>query len=158
MWQNRIVAHEDMPLGALTAHPENETWAAVAEFPSYEVSNLGRVRRFVTGRILAQTVMPAGYRACSLWERNIGHTRLVHRLVAVAFYPGNVENTEVNHRNLDKGDNRAENLEWVSRSENLLHRARHGIGRGSDNRRRWTRTSRACFHHWVSYGVSAAGP
>ncbi len=40
---------------------------------------------------------------------------------------------EVNHRNLDKLDNRTVNLEWVTRSANLFHRAAAGIGRGASN-------------------------
>jgi hypothetical protein len=45
-------------------------------------------------------------------------TYAVHRLVALAFL-GN--GAEVNHKNGDKADNRLENLEWTTRSDNCLH-------------------------------------
>jgi hypothetical protein len=77
--------------------------------------------------------MPAGYMTCSVWLGSHGRTRLVHRLVAEAFLGPCPEGHEVNHRNLDKGDNRPANLQYVTRSYHLLHRALEGIGRGTDN-------------------------
>ena len=48
----------------------------------------------------------------------------VHRLVAECFLSKKEGKTEVNHKNGNREDNRIENLEWVSRSENLIHRHR----------------------------------
>jgi hypothetical protein len=77
--------------------------------------------------------MPAGYMTCNVWLGNRGHHRLVHRLVAEAFLGPCPMGWEVNHRNLDKGDNRPANLQYVTRSFNQLHRAFEGVGRGSAN-------------------------
>ena len=52
---------------------------------------------------------------------------LIHRLVAVAFITNPSEKAEVNHINGNKLDNRVENLEWVSREENIRHAYDNGL-------------------------------
>lgn len=92
-----------------------ETWKLVNE--KYEVSTVGNVRRIGKDENINLCANNAGY-----FTVYIGKHVLVHRLVAMTFIPNPEGKKEVNHKNGIKTDNRVENLEWVTRSENLAHR------------------------------------
>ena len=120
-----------------------EIWKDVVGYEGhYEVSSYGRVRsvdRYVNtailhsdavfrkGRLLKQNKKRNGYLTVDLSKDNKVRTISVHRIVAVAFIPKIDGKNVVNHINLNKLDNRVENLEWVTNKENSLHAASHGV-------------------------------
>src|SRR5574343_1086214 len=74
-----------------------------------------------------KTYVSRGYEKIILTKNNKSTLFSVHRLVAKMFIP-NPENKEfVNHKNGNKLDNRVENLEWCSRSENATHAYKLGL-------------------------------
>lgn len=58
----------------------------------------------------------------------IGDKKLsLHRMIATAFIPNPEHKPQINHKNGDKDDNRVENLEWVTQSENMKHAIATGL-------------------------------
>ena len=104
-----------------------EVWKPIKGYENYySISNLGNVRNDKTHRILQGDCNTVGYKRVILYVP-IKKRFFVHRLVAYHFVDGYSNEFVVNHKNGDKKDNRAENLEWVSRSENDFHAFRNDL-------------------------------
>lgn len=58
-----------------------------------------------------------GYMRCTMFQKDV----YIHRIVAELFCDNPNGYTEVNHVNGNKADNRSDNLEWVTRNENMKH-------------------------------------
>jgi hypothetical protein len=98
-----------------------EEWRPVRHWPEYEVSNLGRIKRVSSGKILAVHDNGCGYPKVKLKVRGrVGHL-LVHRIVAFTFLGVPPPGMEVGHDDNNRGNPQLSNLEWVTRSKNLQH-------------------------------------
>ena len=95
-----------------------EIFKKIEGYPNYSVSDLGNVKNDKTGRILKQYTKPSGYKQVQLGRKTV--PQYVHRLVGNAFIPNNQNKPQINHKNGNKGDNRKDNLEWVTARENDL--------------------------------------
>ena len=102
-----------------------EKWARLQQFPDYEVSNRGQVRHH--DKMMSTWANSDGYRMVTLRAPGIEKKARVHRLVAMAFCDGHRPGLEVNHKNGDKTNNHADNLEWVTTQENVIHSFRLGL-------------------------------
>lgn len=81
----------------------------------YEVSNFGRVKSSINGKILKPEITKNGYCRVDLYDDNGKHKhRLVHRLVLEAFVPNPNNYPQGNHKDEDKTNNHVENLEWCT--------------------------------------------
>lgn len=96
-----------------------EEWRPFVDYPKYEVSNLGQVRR--GERILKSGLNIHGYHYVNLCKNGIQTQKRINRLVALAFLP-NIENKPfVDHIDRNKTNNVVTNLRWATISENGLN-------------------------------------
>ena len=98
-------------------------WKGVKDYEwIYQVSDEGQIRRIIGGKTRPVKSRENGkYCTVSLSKNGVKKTFAVHRLVAEAFLEKPEGKCEVNHKDGDKHNNRVDNLEWVSQTENRLH-------------------------------------
>jgi hypothetical protein len=132
-----------------------ENWLPICGYEGlYEVSNLGRIRSLprmvgsrwgkgkkpVPGKLKKPTQKPldrkgGGYWCVHLYANCKFAPFFVHRLVAEHFIPNPDELPQVNHKDGDKANNAASNLEWMTAQENCRHALAEGLyeqARGED--------------------------
>ena len=102
---------------------------------THQASHCGQIKRLPyhyfnkgaksmrTEMILKQSKTKSGYMQIIIF----GKAYLVHRLVSFAWIPNPENKPFVNHKNGIKDDNRVDNLEWVTRSENVAHAVKNGL-------------------------------
>lgn len=122
-----------------------EEWKDIVGYIGrYQISNMGRVKSLyrifkgkgsgsgsgihrVNERILIENFDKYRYKYCILSKDAVTKTFKVHRLVALSFIPNPEDKPQVNHIDGNKSNNRLDNLEWVTASENITHANRIGL-------------------------------
>ena len=114
---------------------DGEVWKRIDDKGRYFISNYGRVKSYNKrqAKILKPYKNQKGYLRVDI---NLGKrkTYLVHKLVALAFIENDnpIEKDTVDHINLIKTDNRAVNLRWLSRVDNIKAYYNY-LQKGSEN-------------------------
>lgn len=110
-----------------------EVWKDIPGYEGkYKVSNTGKVKSFAKGKSgeILKTSNPRGYQSVGLCDGHKKHTVKVHRLVASVFVPNPHNYKEINHKDENKDNNNADNLEWCTRAYNMSYgsaRFRQGL-------------------------------
>lgn len=112
--------------------PMMADWKKITGYEGlYEISSCGEVYSCYKNKTLKPSKNKLGYLIVNLYRDGKYKSYYVHRLVAEAFItkPENQE-SEVNHKDLDKTNNIVSNLEWVTHRDNLRHAVDSGVVMG----------------------------
>jgi len=98
----------------------------------YSISKCGKVLRHPHIRlkqplVLKEVLSDYGYVRMALWREGVQKKFHIHRLVAINFIPNPRSLPYVNHIDLDKTNNKVDNLEWVTHQENMDHAIENGL-------------------------------
>ena len=110
---------------------KGEIWKDIEGYEGlYQVSNRGNVKSLNYRHTGKEGILKAGkdkdsYLQVNLWKDGKMKTYKVHQLVAQAFLSNPQGYKELNHKDEDKTNNRADNLEWCSRSYNINYGTRN---------------------------------
>lgn len=119
---------------------EIEEWKIIPTLPQYEASITGKIRN-------AKTKKEMNY-----YKDKNGYVRfrwyLVHRCVALAHIPLVEGKDEVNHKDDNKANNYASNLEWTTRGENIKHTYKTGLIKVTDKKREINRNTMKKLNEW----------
>ncbi len=117
-----------------------QIWKPILAYEGYyEINTLGNVRRksrakrkrkhtpILIGKSLSTRINNFGYVEVRLSKNGKTSTKFIHKLLGQVFIPNTENKPQINHKNGIKHDNRLENLEWVTNSENMIHAYSTGL-------------------------------
>lgn len=106
---------------------QDEIWKNT-EYDGYMVSNKGRIKS--KNKVLSRNDNGHGYLSVMMSIKNHHFRRYVHRLVAKAFVENPNNYPQINHKDGNKQNNNADNLEWVTQKMNNRHAWATGLCKG----------------------------
>ena len=86
----------------------------IPEYPQYQVSDCGEVLSLNSRKLLIPQVSSTGYLYVNLYKEGKMKSVKIHRLVAKLFVPNPENLPQVNHKDENKLNNKADNLEWCT--------------------------------------------
>ena len=121
----------------------NEIWIPIKGYEKlYHISNLGEIKSLrkkgkKEDKIVKPTINPKSkYLQSRLYGNGKMKGTTYHRLVAIHFIPNPFNLPEVNHKDGNKWNNRADNLEWCTKKYNKQHAVANGLWKMTDSHRK----------------------
>ena len=100
---------------------------------TYSISEDGKVLNIKSNKYLKPILGNNGYYRVALCVNGIPKAHNIHRLMAEHFINNPYNKEFVNHISGDKTDNSINNLEWVTRNENMQHAFENGLSNVKPN-------------------------
>lgn len=117
-----------------------EIWKDIEGYNNkYQISNYGRIKSLCDNHLMKREVILKpriannGYLYINLYKNSKCKTKRIHRLVAETFIDNPNNLPQVNHIDGNKLNNKANNLEWVSASDNCKHAYINGLSNPINN-------------------------
>lgn len=105
-----------------------EVWKDIAGYEGlYQASNLGDIKSLFRYKITLTPSVRKGYYIVGLYKNKKHKTFNVHRLIASAFIDNEYNKSQINHKDGNKLNNNASNLEWCTPKENTIHSIKTGL-------------------------------
>jgi len=117
-----------------------EIWKDIKGYEGlYQISNFGNIKSVERiafrnkttfkkkEKLLSPFLNRNGYLAIVLWKDGKYKMTYIHRLVTLTFIQNVNKLEQVNHKDGNKLNNRVDNLEWCSRSDNIKHAVKCGL-------------------------------
>ena len=96
----------------------DEGWRPSRTYSDYELNTNGQIRNIRTGRTLKTNIDQKGYERVTLRKDNRSVTRSVHQIMGDTFFDEDeIQGNDIYHKNLNRSDNRLDNLAISSKSE-----------------------------------------
>jgi hypothetical protein len=115
-----------------------EIWIDIKDYEGlYQISNYGNIKAYPNSHthlkeiMLKPTINSSGYLKVELYKNHSSKVFYVHRLVALSFISNPENKPQVNHIDGNKTNNKCDNLEWVTISENQKHAINKGLRKPS---------------------------
>ena len=86
----------------------------------------------MTGCVLKLQLNRKGYPVVRISYKNRKSSAKIHRMVAIAFIPNQMNLPQVNHKDGNKLNNHIDNLEWTDNLSNMRHAVANGLTRHVD--------------------------
>jgi len=99
----------------------------IPNFTNYTISKDGVVRG---NKIKTQTLGKNGYFYVTLYKNNTSKKFYIHRLLGLLYLPNPKNKRTINHIDGNKQNNKLDNLEWSTDSENIQHAHATGLNSG----------------------------
>ena len=126
-------------------------WKPIPGFEGFEASDEGHIRNTHSGKQLKEYQINSGYLIVSC--AGYGN-QLVHRLVCMAYHPDGTHDNQVNHINGIPTDNRPENLEFMSLSDNVRDFWNNPIFTEKQNQIKKQVSERMSSRIWITDGTT----